>query len=64
MTRPIITLPSTSGFMVEWETGITMRNGKKLKDMFCTRSKEKAEAVAKEKEAAGFQNVKIFEAIF
>lgn len=64
MKRPIIALPRTSGWMVEWETGKTFRNGEPLTDMYCTRSKEKAEAVAREKEAEGFKNVKIFEAIF
>ncbi|MGN0489311.1 MAG: hypothetical protein ACI4HO_08630 [Ruminococcus sp.] len=58
--------PATTRFCVEWENGKTAKVRNKtirfIKD-YTARSREEAEAVAAEKRAAGFKNVKIREAL-
>ena len=67
-----ITLPTTSGWMVEWYTGevrtIHYDNGRtvdrKVKTSFESKSKEEIDCKAKELEKEGFEIVGIYECCF
>lgn len=67
-----ITLPTNSGWMVEWYTGevrtIRYRNGRtvdqKVKDSFESTSKEKVDDKVKELKESGFEIIGVYECCF
>lgn len=64
MGKIMLTLPSRSGYVVTWDTGETMRNGKPQRKDFCTTDYDKALQKALELAEEGKQNIDIAEAIF
>lgn len=67
MGKSMLVLPSRAGWMVEWETGETIRIrgvDKPRRNSYETTDKQKAEAKAEEMRKAGYKNVKIMECIF
>ncbi len=67
-----LTLPTTSGWMVEWYTGevrtIHYRNGRtvdqKVKDSFESTSKEEIDDKVKELKENGFEVIGVYECCF
>ena len=72
MSKSMIALPTTNGWMVSWYTGevktIKYKNGRektvRMCDSFTSASKEKVEAKKKQLEADGFEIEMFTESIF
>ena len=67
MSMSMLVLPSRKGWMVQWETGETIRIcGEDLqkKDLYETTDRKKAEKKAEEMRQAGYKNVEMMECIF
>lgn len=68
----MLTLPTTSGWTVEWETGeiktIKYKNGRtreiRMHSDFCSTSREAVERKAEELRSKGYKGVWITECIF
>lgn len=64
-----IALPTTQGWLVEWETGeirLSIRTKTPIAEKDCFETTDYSKALEKkaELEKAGFQNVQIYEAFF